>query len=64
MTTEISNTPDGQMIQVRVCQDNICKVGLVSSMHLVAPKANQLMEAIHAEAFSAYIPAPWDDPLA
>ena len=47
--------PSGD-VQVRVCQDNICAIGWVSSMHLVQPKENQLREAITrraAEAFAA-----------
>ena len=54
MTTEIRNGDDGEMLEVRVCEDGICRSGLVSSMHLVAPKENQLREAIEREARRAY----------
>ena len=54
MTTEIRNVDDGEMLEVRVCEDGICRSGLVSSMHLVAPKENQLREAIEQEARRAY----------
>jgi hypothetical protein len=45
---------DGEMLEVRVCEDGICRSGLVSSMHLVAVKENQLREAIEREARRAY----------
>ena len=54
MTTEIRNVGDGEMLEVRVCEDGICRSGLVSSMHLVAPKENQLKDAIEREARRAY----------
>ena len=54
MTTEIRNVDDGEMLEVRVCEDGICRSGLVSSMHLVAPKENQLRESIEREARRAY----------
>ena len=54
MTTEIRNVDDGEMLEVRVCEDGICRSGLVSSMHLVAVKENQLREAIEREARRAY----------
>lgn len=56
MKTEIRNVDDGEMLEVKVCIDGICKSGLVSSMHLVAPKAHQLEEAINREAAAAYAP--------
>jgi len=55
MTTELETLPSGD-VQIRVCEDNICAIGWVSSMHLVEPKENQLKAAIHrraAEAFAA-----------
>jgi len=54
MTTEIRNVDDGEMLEVRVCEDGICRSGLVSSMHLVAPKENQLKDAIEREARRPY----------
>lgn len=55
MTTEIRNIDDGEMLEVRVCEDGVCKTGLVSSMHLVEPKANQLRQAIREEMAAAYV---------
>lgn len=53
-TEEIRNVDDGEMLEVRVCADGICKHGLVSSMHLVQTKVNQLKEAITKEAAEAF----------
>lgn len=55
MSTEIRNIDDGEMLEVRVCEDGVCKTGLVSSMHLVQPKVNQLRQAIRAEMTEAYV---------
>ena len=54
MTTEIRNVDDGEMLEVHVGGDGIGRSGLVSSMQLVAPKENQLKEAIEREARRAY----------
>ena len=54
-TEEIRNIDDGEMLEVRVCSDGICKHGLVSSMHLVGTKVNQLKEAIAKEAAAAFV---------
>ena len=54
MTTEIRNVGDGEMLEVRVCEDGICRSGLVSSLHLVAPKENQLRDALERAARQAY----------
>ena len=55
MKTEIRNVDDGEMLEVKVCIDGICKSGLVSSMHLVTPKAHQLEDAIMRESAAAYV---------
>jgi len=54
LTTEIRNTEDGLGLEVRVCEDGICKSGFTSSMHLVEPKANQLRESIRKQAADAF----------
>lgn len=54
MTTEIRNTEDGLGLEVRVCEDGICKSGFTSSMHLVEPKANQLRQAVRKQAAEAF----------
>lgn len=54
MTTEIANTPDGLGLNVRVCEDGICKTGFTSSMHLVEKKAHELKAAIRREAADAF----------
>ena len=53
MTVEIANTADGLGLNVRVCEDGICKTGFTSSMHLVETKANQLREVIRKQAAEA-----------
>ena len=55
MTTELTNLPCGT-VQIRVCEDNICALGWVSSHHLVPTKEAQLKESVRntaAEAFAA-----------
>ena len=54
MTVEIANTADGLGLNVRVCEDGICKTGFTSSMHLVETKANQLREAVRKQAAKAF----------
>ena len=54
MTVEIANTEDGLGLNVRVCEDGICKTGFTSSMHLVETKANQLREAVRKQAAEAF----------
>lgn len=54
MTTEIANTADGLGLNVRVCEDGICKTGFTSSMHLVEKKAQELKAAIRREAADAF----------
>ena len=54
MTEEIRSTAD-DMLEVRVCEDGICKTGFVSSMHLVATKVSQLKAAITEEAAAAFV---------
>jgi len=54
MTVEIANTEDGLGLNVRVCEDGICKTGFTSSMHLVETKANQLREVIRKQAAEAF----------
>jgi hypothetical protein len=53
MTTELTNLPCGT-VQIRVCQDNICATGWVSSHHLVGTKEEQLKQSIRNEAAQAY----------
>ena len=48
VTTEIENLPCGT-VQIKVCQDNICIWGWVSSHHLVPTKESQLQEVLHRE---------------
>ena len=54
MSVEIANTEDGLGLNVRVCEDGICKTGFTSSMHLVETKANQLREVIRKQAAEAF----------
>ena len=54
VTVEIANTEDGLGLNVRVCEDGICKTGFTSSMHLVETKANQLREVIRKQAAEAF----------
>ncbi len=54
MTVEITNTEDGLGLNLRVCEDGICKTGFTSSMHLVEGKANQLRSAIRKQSADAY----------
>jgi len=62
MSPEIRTTDDGHL-EVRVCQDGICALGLAADMDDVSAVANRLQASIKREAMQAYIPAPWDDPL-
>lgn len=55
MTVEIRNVDDGEMIEVRVTEFGCVRTGLVSSMHLVQPKVNQLQQAIREEMAAAYV---------
>ena len=54
MTTELINLPCGT-VQIKVCQDNMCQIGWVSSHHLVEPKEAQLKEALKLAAYNAFI---------
>ena len=54
VTVEIANTEDGLGLIVRVCEDNICKEGFTSSMHLVEKKANELKAAIRKQAADTF----------
>ena len=45
MTTEIINLPCGT-VQVRVCANQVCELGWVTSHHLVPTKEAQLKKAI------------------
>jgi hypothetical protein len=78
MSIEIRTIDDGEMIEVKVTEHGVEKRGLVSSMHLVDVKANQLRQAIAKECTAAYldrhgiaqleaavmeVPMPYDDPL-
>lgn len=71
MTTEIANTADGLGLNVRVCEDGICKTGFTSSMHLVEKKAHELKAAIRKEAVDVFkeisaleaAAMTYDDPL-
>ena len=53
MTTELTNLPCGT-VQIKVCQDNICAMGWVSSHHLVPTKETQLKESVQREARKAF----------
>ena len=46
MTTKLTNLPCGT-VEVRVCADQICATGWVSSHHLVPPKEAQLRKSIN-----------------
>ena len=54
MTEEIRSTDD-DMLEVRVCEDGICRTGFVSSMHLVATKVHQLKQAFQKESAAAFL---------
>ena len=54
MTIEIANTADGRGLIVRVCEENVCKEGFTSSMHLVEKKANELRAAIRKQAADTF----------
>ena len=54
MTVEIANTEDGLGLNVRVCEDGICKSGFTSSMHLVETKVNQLKACIRKQSAEAF----------
>jgi hypothetical protein len=45
MTTQLTNLPCGT-VEVRVCADQICATGWVSSHHLVPTKEAQLRECV------------------
>ena len=46
MTTQLTNLPCGT-VEVRVCSDQICATGWVSSHHLVPTKEAQLRESVN-----------------
>ena len=48
MTTELDNLPCGT-VQIKVCENNICVWGWVSSHHLVPTKESQLQEVLVRE---------------
>ena len=54
MSVEIANTSDGLGLNVRVCEDGICKTGFTSSIHLVEKKANELRAAIRKQAADTF----------
>ena len=53
MTTELTNLPCGT-VQIKVCEDQICAIGWVSSHHLVPTKEKQLQERIRQDAVEAF----------
>ena len=61
MSPQIRETKDG--LEVRVCQDGICALGLAAHIGEVQAVANRLKASIKREAMQAYQIAPWDDPL-
>jgi len=63
MSQEIRTTDQGHL-EVRVCQDGICALGLAAHIGEVHEVANRLQASIKREAMAAYETAPWDDPLA
>ena len=54
MTTELINLPCGT-VQIKVCEDNMCMNGWVSSYHLVPTKEQQLKKALRRAAYNAFI---------
>ena len=54
MQTELSTLPSGD-VQIRVCEDNICVTGWVSSHHLVPTKEKQLQEDLRRAAYRAFV---------
>jgi len=64
MSPQIRETKDGHL-EVRVCQDGICALGLAAHIGEVQTIANRLQASIKREAMQAYAQplAPWDDPL-
>ena len=52
MTTELTNLPCGT-VEVRVCEDQICATGWVSSHHLVPTKEAQLKMSVNRGMESA-----------
>ena len=56
MTTELTNLPCGT-VQIRVCEDNICATGWVSSHHLVPTKEEQLKQRLRQDAAEAFAEA-------
>jgi len=53
MTTELTNLPCGT-VQIKVCEDNICATGWVSSHHLVGTKETQLKESLRRAAYNSF----------
>ena len=53
--TEIGNTPDNEMITVKVTMDGISKTSLCSSMHLVADHEARLKRLISANSAAAFL---------
>ena len=47
MQTELTNLPSGD-VQIRVCEDNICVTGWVTSHHLVPPKKSSYKKILVA----------------
>ena len=64
MSPQIRETTDGHL-EVRVCQDGICALGLAAHIGEVQTIANRLQASIKREAMQAYAQplAEWDDPL-
>ena len=54
MNTELTNLPSGD-VQIRVCEDNICVTGWVSSHHLVPTKEKPLQEDLRRAAYRAFV---------
>ena len=53
MTTELTNLPCGT-VQIKVCEDQICAIGWVSSHHLVPTKEEQLKQRLRMDAVEAF----------
>ena len=53
MSPEIRTTDSGHL-EVRVCQDGICALGLAADMADVQAVANRLQASIRREAMNAY----------
>lgn len=54
MTVEIRNSCEGNGLEVRVCEDGICRSGFVPEMHSVEACVHELRAAIRREAVKTF----------